>query len=100
MSGSREFADHLMDMLGSESGIELRRYFGGWALRHEGKQLAMVMDTLYLRTELLDLAGVDEALTAPFQYQAKGRTVVVKGYRSVPASYLEEPGELRCLLNV
>ncbi len=85
MSGSRDAADAAFEVFEPLGDVELRRYFGGWALRRDGRQFAIVMDELYLRVD-------DELRTTlatrpgahPFTYVAAGREVVVDRYWTAP----------------
>ncbi|EIV94021.1 TfoX/Sxy family protein [Frankia sp. QA3] len=89
-SGSRELAEFVVDQLAPPGGVSLHRYFGGWALRRDGRQFAMVMDTLYLRVAE-DVPGDWAARgSRPFTYQAGGRTVTVRRYHSVPDDLLDD----------
>jgi DNA transformation protein len=98
MTGSRNDAEHVIELLGPTSGVELRRFFGGWSLIHAGTQIGIVMDTVY--------AKVDEPLRGhwrdegchPFRYESRGRTVTVEAYWTVPPDALDNAELLRHLL--
>jgi DNA transformation protein len=98
MSGSRETAEHVLDLLGPDSGVRLRRFFGGWSLVRAGAQIAIVMDTVYVKVSRADAARWSDAGARPFSYQANGRTVLVRAYWSVPDDALDDPELLRALL--
>ncbi len=91
----RELAEHVVDQLGMP--VDLRRFFGGWALIHDGAQFAVVMDTLYLVVDDSTRPALIEAGSVPFTYQAKGRTVIVGRYHSAPEETLDDPESLRRL---
>lgn len=100
MTGYRSVAKHVLDLLGDASGASLRRFFGGWAVIRDGRQLAIVMDTVYAKVPVQDRERWRAAGSSPFQYQAKGKTVVVEAYWSLPDSSLDNPAELqRALLH-
>jgi DNA transformation protein and related proteins len=89
-----------MDGLSDFGSVEVRRFFGGWSLRHQGVQFAMVIgDQLYfsvegaLREELIALGS------EPFTYGKDGRTTIVGKYQTAPLSCLEDPDELRQWVN-
>ncbi len=85
MSGSREAADAALELLIPLGDVELRRYFGGWALRCAGRQFAIVMDELYLRVDDDQRAALAAVPGAhPFTYVAAGREVTVDRYWTAP----------------
>jgi DNA transformation protein len=98
MSGTRTDAEHVLDLLGDDSGVSLRRFFGGWSLIRGGQQFAIVMDTVYAKVPAGHRAQWRADGSRPFQYQAKGRAVVVEAYWSVPDDALDNPAELRRIL--
>jgi DNA transformation protein and related proteins len=101
VTGRRSDAEHVLDLLGGgDCGVSLRRFFGGWSIICGGRQLAIIMDTVYARVPEPDREQWRAAGSRPFQYQAKGKTVVVKAYWSLPDSALDNPAELqRALLH-
>ncbi|BCY09363.1 TfoX/Sxy family protein [Actinoplanes sp. L3-i22] len=98
MTGSRALAEHLVDLLGPSSDVDLAPFFGGWSLRHEGRQIGIVMDTAYAKVDLADRETWHDNGSVPFRYTARGRTVTVEAYWSVPADALDDPDLLRDLL--
>jgi TfoX/Sxy family transcriptional regulator of competence genes len=98
MSGDRSDAEHVLDLLGPDSGVELRRFFGGWSLIRDGAQIAIVMDTLYVKVDQADRARWRDSGSRPFSYQAKGKTVLVQAYWSAPDEALDDRALLRALL--
>jgi TfoX/Sxy family transcriptional regulator of competence genes len=100
VSGLRSDAEHVLDLLGDDSGASLRRFFGGWSVIRDGQQLAIVMDTVYARVSAAQREQWRAAGSRPFQYQAKDRTLVVEAYWSLPDGALDSPAELqRALLH-
>lgn len=95
MSGSRELAEHLEEILGDIDGLDRRPFFGGWSLLAHGTQFAIVMDTLYLRVGEPLRAALRDAGSRPFCYRARGREVRVERYWAVPDEALDDPGALR-----
>lgn len=95
-NGARELAEHVIDQL--ELPVDLRRFFGGWALVLDHVQFAMVMDTVYLVTDESSRPELIHAGSVPFTYQAKGKTVTVSRYYSVPPDALDDPQRLRQLV--
>jgi TfoX/Sxy family transcriptional regulator of competence genes len=99
MSGSRELAEHARDLLAEIGGIELRRFFGGWALTQGGRQLGIVMDTVYLRADPMLAADLERCGAGrSFSYQTRRGTITVDAYRAVPDSALEQGGVLARLV--
>lgn len=98
MTGRRSDAEHVLDLLGPASGASLRRFFGGWAVTRDGRQLAIVMDTVYAKVSARDREQWRSAGSRSFQYQAKGKTVVVEAYWSLPDDALDDPAELQRIL--
>jgi DNA transformation protein len=98
MSGTRTDAEHILDMLGDDSGVSLGRFFGGWSILRGGQQIAIVMDTVYAKVPAPQRERWQAAGSRCFQYQAKGRGVTVEAYWSLPDDALDNPAELRRLL--
>lgn len=98
MTGSRVLAERILGHLGPSSDVGLAPFFGGWSLRRAGKQIAIVMDTAYAKVDLAHRDTWHDNGSAPFRYTARGRTVTVEAYWSVPAAALDDPDRLRDLL--
>ncbi|ONH55405.1 hypothetical protein CcI49_28120 [Frankia sp. CcI49] len=91
MSGNRELAQHVLDQVEDAlGGMTLRRFFGGWALCHRGRQVGMVMDTLFVKVAEDERLSWEAAGRRPFTYQSAGRTVTVRAYYSVPDEVLDD----------
>lgn len=95
MTGRRSVAEHVLDLLGDDSGASLRRFFGGWSIIRDGRQFAIVMDTIYAKVPAQDRERWRAAGSRPFQYQARGKTVVVEAYWSLPDGALDNPAEFQ-----
>lgn len=98
MSGSPQLRDYVADLIDPEPQAEIVSYFGGWAVRYDGRQVAMIMDTVYVRTELLEATGIDVTDLAPFSYATRLRRVEVSAYRAAPADLLDSPEHLLTVL--
>jgi DNA transformation protein and related proteins len=90
-----ELAVHLADMFAPLGSVSYARFFGGYGLKVEDVQFAMILEgTLYLR--------VDEALAEelkrfgakPFTYETKVRSVTVGSYYSIPGELLDDPDQM------
>ncbi|GAA4588653.1 DNA transformation protein [Actinoplanes octamycinicus] len=98
MTGSRAVADHVLDLLGPSAAVVLAPFFGGWSLRRGGEQIGIVMDSAYARVDPAHRDAWDAAGSTPFRYAARGRTITVEAYWSLPADALDDPDRLRELL--
>ncbi|MDI6098595.1 TfoX/Sxy family protein [Actinoplanes sp. NEAU-A12] len=98
MTGSRATAEHVLDLLGPASGVHLAGFFGGWSLRRGAVQVGIVMDAVYAKVPVAEREAWHDSGSAPFRYTARGRTVTVEAYWSVPADALEDGARLRRLL--
>ena len=95
MSASKEFVSHVRELLSSIGELSDGKFFGGHALKHQGKQFAMIMgNTLYLRVN--DETRPEYLLkgSKPFSYLTKARRVDVRTYFSVPDELLESKDAL------
>jgi DNA transformation protein len=101
MTGNRVQAQRLAEEVAEHFGLEPRRWFGGWSLLRDGRQIAMVMDTVYVRVDDRLRAELDAtADSKPFRYRrGDGREIEVDAYRSVPRNVLGNPAALGALLN-
>lgn len=100
MSGSRELADHVIDLLGPAAGVELRRFFGGWSLRRDGRQVGIVMDDVYVKASDPAARQAWRASGArPFTYEVGGRTVTVEAYWSAPPDAIDDGAVLGRVLD-
>jgi DNA transformation protein len=97
MSGSRELTQHFTEMLEPIGRLELRRFFGGWALAHDGVQFAMVMDTIYFCVDDRTKRHYEQRGSAPFSYASGSKRVQVGRYYSAPAEIIDAPDELCAL---
>ena len=97
MSGSRDLAQHFMEMLEPIGGLDLRRFFGGWAIVHDGAQFAMVMDTIYFCVDDRTKRRYEQQGSAPFSYASGSKRVQVGRYYSAPAEAVDNADELCAL---
>jgi DNA transformation protein len=97
---NRVVAEQFAKDVADDLGLDCRRWFGGWSLLRGGRQVAMVMDTLYVRVDErlrkeLDATGQSR----PFRYQRNdGQDIDVNTYRSVPATILADLQALHALI--
>jgi DNA transformation protein and related proteins len=87
---SRDFADHLIDLLSPWATAFARKMFGGFGLFRGDLMFSMVIDdTLYFKTGAANRADYENAASEPFAYQAKGRSVTLSYWR-VPAEVVDD----------
>ena len=99
MTADRVHAQGLAQEVADNFGLQARRWFGGWSLLRDGRQIAMVMDTIYVRVDDRLRAELDAADSKPFRYnRADGREIEVDAYRAVPQDILDDPSALHALL--
>ncbi len=73
----------------------LRRMFSGYGISVNGVNFAMALrDGLIFRVNDETVARYEAEGSAPFQYQSKNKTVVVKSYWHVPERLYDDPDEL------
>jgi len=93
---SREFADHITDMLEPLGDIRAHRMFGGYGIRYGEVNFALLLNDLpYFRTDESSRAVYEAYGSTPFQYVRKGKPAVLGNYWEVPADILEEPDLFR-----
>jgi DNA transformation protein len=90
MSASKEFVGHVRELLSSIGEFSDGKFFGGHALKHRGKQFAMIMgNTLYLRVNDETRPQYVAKGSKPFSYLTKARRVEVRTYFAAPDELLE-----------
>jgi DNA transformation protein len=93
--GAHAFAVDIAERLGRLGPVVVKRMFGGAALSVHGVTFALLIDgDLYLRVDAESRPAFERLGSAPFSYQAKGRTVTVASYFAAPADILDDPDDL------
>lgn len=91
---SRDYCDHLIDMLAPWANITARKMFGGFGLYRADVMFGLVLDdTLYFKVSDANRADYEAAGSVPFVYEAKAKRVTVS-YWTVPAEALDDDGTL------
>lgn len=94
---SREFADHVVDLLRPLGPVGARRMFGGFGLFLDGLMFALIIDdTLHLKADPTNRAAFLARGMEPFCYLRRGRPVNL-AYHVVPADVLDQRDELLVL---
>jgi len=91
-----EFVAHLQDVLEKIGPIEASPFFGGVALRLDGRQFAMVMNgQLYFAVDDATRPRYEHRGSESFAYATRRGRVTVSAYMEVPADVLEDHALLR-----
>ena len=91
----REYLDYLHDLFSAFAPVTTRAMFGGHGVYRDGVILAIVIDeTLYLKVDDATRAAFEAEGSAPFVYEAKGRSVPMS-YWSTPEAALDSPQDFR-----
>lgn len=91
-----ELVTFLMDELSEQNEITTRRFFGGWQLRSEDRQFAIIMNgTLFFRVEGALFEEMQHQGCRPFCYTKQGKQVSVPKYMSAPDGVLDELDQLK-----
>ncbi|PIW30622.1 MAG: transcriptional regulator [Rhodospirillales bacterium CG15_BIG_FIL_POST_REV_8_21_14_020_66_15] len=94
MTMSRDFKEHLLDLLATLGPVEARRMFGGGGLYLDGTMFALVADdVLYLKADDGNREDFEAAGVPPFTYQRRGKSVAL-GYFQAPEDILDDAEEL------
>ena len=92
---SREFCDHMLDLLSHVDGVSARSMFGGFGLYKGGVMFALIADDgLYYKVGPNNQSDFGEAGSEPFTYSGKSKPVQMSYWR-VPEEVLEDPDDLR-----
>lgn len=91
MPRAEEYLAHLLDLLHPIGPVRTARFFGGVAMRLNGRQFAMVMDgRLYFAVNDVTSARYEAAGSTAFSYATKKGRVDVRRYREVPIGVQED----------
>jgi DNA transformation protein len=92
MSAKAELAHHVADLLAPFGPVTIKRMFGSYGLFRSDIIFAILHDeTLYFRTDEVNLAEYENAGSEPFVVHS-GRLALP--YRRVPEAVMDEPEEL------
>lgn len=90
MTVSRDFVEHVLDLLSGWGGVSARRMFGGYGLFRAGRMFGLIADDrLYLKTDERSRPDFEAAGTLPFTYSARLRAVTLS-YWEAPPDVLED----------
>lgn len=98
-SAKDEFARYCCELLSAShpalAGCKSRRMFGGWGISADGLTFAIIaFDQLYLKADAQTQAQFVAAGCAPFEYEARGKTMQLR-YHVAPPEAMESAPEMR-----
>lgn len=97
MTASREFCEHVSDLLQGFGPLSIRRMFGGAGVFRDGLMFALIADdTLYMKVDGTTRPTYEALGMGPFTYQRAGE-VAALGFYQAPESAMEDAEELRDL---
>lgn len=95
MAASREYQEHLLEMLDPMGGVSARRMFGGAGLFKSGLMFALISDdVLYLKVDDSTRPDFEARGMGPFVYQSKGGRRSLASYQQVPDDLFDDPDEM------
>lgn len=87
--------DDLIDLFAPFGPVTVRRMFSGHGVSVDGVTFALALRSgLYLRADESTIARFEAEGCGPFQYEARGKTVVVRSYWQMPARLFDEPDDV------
>jgi len=90
------FVTYIISELSGIFPVNACRFFGGWQLRSDNKQFAIVMGgTLFFRVDDALRDEMQKLGCRPFSYAKQGTQVLVPKYMSAPDGVLDELDLLR-----
>lgn len=93
MSASREFCEHVTDLLSGFGPVAVRRMFGGAGVYRDGVMFALIAyDTLYFKVDDATRQDYERAGMGPFTYEGKTEPVTMSYFQTPPEAM--EDGEL------
>jgi len=91
MAFSKEFGEHILDMLEPLGPLTLKRMFGGACINYGRATFALMFDdTIYFRVDEANIERFRDADSEPFRYAARGKDVIVGSYYLVPEEVLDD----------
>lgn len=96
MANSRDFVDHVLEMMRPAGRASARAMFGGHGVYVDGMIVGIVDDdVLYLKTDAETRAAFVERDLTPFTYRKKTGEVETTSYFRPPDEALESPDAMR-----
>ncbi len=97
MPNSRDFIEHVLELLRPGGGVAARAMFGGHGLYVDGMIIGLVVDdVLYFKTDDASRARFSERALEPFVFRKrKTGESVATGYYRPPEEALDSPDAMR-----
>ena len=91
MSASKEFIEYIMELLEPVAAIEGSKFFGGYGIKNNATQFAMIMgNSLYFVVDDSTRHKYEKLSMKPFSYMTKKGLRLVKRYYEVPDDLFED----------
>jgi DNA transformation protein len=91
---SRQFAEHVVDLLQGMGPVDARAMFGGYGIFLDGLMFGLIADeVLYLKVDDENRPEFEELGLDPFVYEGKNRRVTMS-YREAPSDALDDAEQL------
>lgn len=95
MPVSREYQEHVAELLAPLGGVEAKRMFGGAGLFYRDLMFALIADdVLYFKVDDETRPAFEAAGVGPFEYDTKNGRRALSGYWRVPDEVLDDGDEL------
>ena len=95
MSASKEFIAYIMELLEPVAAIEGSKFFGGYGIKNNSTQFAMIMgNSLYFVVDGNTRPKYEKLNMKPFSYMTKNGIRLVKRYFEVPDDLFEDREKL------
>ncbi len=95
MAASSSLMAMLQEQLAPLGHVTMRRMFSGAGIYCDGVIFALLLrDTLHFRVDDANRAAFQAEGSAPFTYQAKGRTMTIGSYWRVPERLFDDPDDM------
>jgi len=92
MNRGSAFIDYVVELLGAQGSVTVRRMFGGHGVYQDGLMFALVTgDVLYFKTDDETRPRFMAAGSPPFSYGNKRRGLVATSYWQAPDDAMESP---------
>jgi len=90
VSDNREFANHIVDLLGSFDSVEAKRMFGGFGIFNAGLMIGLISDgNLYLKADDASKSLFEDEGMTRFSYFKKDKEYFLSYYLA-PESFFED----------
>lgn len=87
--------DFLIDLFTDFGPVTIRKMFSGFGISVDGINFALALRSgLYFRADDVTIPQFEAEGSAPFQYQARNKTVTVGSYWQLPARLFDDSEEL------